>query len=343
MPKPSMTSGPLVPLYHPTSILLVDDNEAFLRSVQLVLGSGFECIAFKTASEAISFIRSEPARIAEVLTPTQPEIESAMEHIRDPDERMSHLMMARLPRVFGDRSRFARASVLVVDNTMPGMSGLGMIESLSDAPLRKVLLAEMVEEAAAQQALDRGLIDAFCPKHQPRLFDGLVQHLTDLQVAFFSRLTEPFRPALASSDLRFFREPAFGEVFASFARKHQIIEHCVLMHPPGILGINEEGIPSILLMVDDDYRQASFEIAQAEGAPVELLRQLIGPSVVAAFPTATGYYSKELEGNWEPFVRTGMPVGDNGWLAATLCECDVVRRACGSVASYSEHRQRRPN
>ena len=343
MPMSSSRSGPIVPLYHPTSILLVDDNTDFLRSLQLVLKSQFECFAFASADEAIKFIRSEPSGLTGFTASLGPEPLSAMEHIRDPAERLLHLKVSQLPRLFADTSRFARSSVLVADNAMPGMSGLEMLESLRDVPMRKLLLSGTADEGMVRQALGSGLIDAFYPKHHPALHDGLMCQLRALQLEFFAGVTEPFQPALATGDTRFLQDETIREVFAKFVVERGIVEHCVLMQPPGILGLDDHGNAAILLIVDDDYRQASFEIAQAEGAPPALLRQLIGLQSLAVFPTLSGFYAREVEDNWGQFIWPSVALADDRWQVATIDEPDVVRKVCGRIACHADYTKRRLN
>ena len=335
--------GPVIPLYHPTSVLLVDDNEAFLRSLMLVLQDGFECFAFRDAAGAMAFLRSEAASLAN-LAPELPDDEDAlMEHIRDPVQRKLHLKVSRLPRLFADRTRFSRPSIVVADHAMPGLSGLDMLETLRGLPQRKVLLSGTVDEDRARAALASGLIDAYQPKQQPGLHDSLIARLKALQFDYFGEVTRPFEPALAGADTRFLQDGAFVQAFARFAAAHGIVEHCVLMQPPGILGLDESGTPTILLVADDDYRQASFEIAQAEHAPPELLRRLASASTVAVFPTANGFYSREIGSNWSQFLWHSTRLGQAGLRTAIISDPGVVRQVCGSVSSYAEHRRRRIN
>jgi len=342
-PMPPLKSEPIVPLYHPTSVLLVDDDESFLRSLQLVLGDGFECFTFGNASQAIAFLRAEPAPFATLRSGAHEDEDALMEHIRDPEQRKLHPKVSRLPRVFADDRRFSRPSVVVADQTMPGLSGLDMLDALRDLPQRKLLLSGTVDEDRVRQAVATGQIDAFQSKQHPDLHDSLIAHLKALQLDYFGAVTRPFGPALATGDTGFLRSVAFGQAFARFKSQHGIIEHCVLMQPPGILGLDECGAPAILLVADDDYRQASFEIAQAEGAPMDLLRQLAKPGKLALFPTATGFYSRSIGRSWNQFIWTSAGLGHGGLQTATISNPDVVRQVCGSVSSYAEHRLRRLN
>ena len=162
--------------------------------------------------------------------------------------------------------------------------------------------------------------------------------MNPLQVEYFQRLTRPLEPALDQSDARFLREPDFAPVFARFVERHDIIEHCVLMQPPGILGLDVEGNAAILLVADDDYRQASFEIALAEGAPPQLLKALIHSDALGVFPTASGFYSSRDGSPWTDYIWHGECFGRQGRRWAIIDKPEVVRQACRHVQSYAAHR-----
>ena len=333
MTRSSSATRPVVPLYHPTSILLVDDDQVSLTRMQHVLKDGFECLAFQRAADALAFIRSRPA------APPMPAAchDAGMEHIRDPAERQLHRQVSRFPRVFADQSRFARASVVITGEALQGMSGLDLLEALRGTPISKLLVSGIAQAASAMQALDAGLADAIAPH------EDIAEPLQRLQIDYFRRLMQPFEPALTHGDARFIRNPAFAVVFTRFVERYKVIEHCVLMQPPGILGLDASGNRHILLVADDDYRQASFEIALAEGAPPQLLRCLLHAKSLAVFPTINGFYSRQVETCWSHYVWPSECLGAAGWRWAVINKPDVVQRVCDQVASYAAHRQQRLN
>ena len=335
------TNPGIVPLYHPTTVLLVDDNEDFLRSLKLVLGPGFQCFSFQTAQQAIDYVRDETQQSKDLLSDVDLAAADTFEHIRDPDERRLHFKFSRLPQVFADEGRFGKSSVIVADHAMPGMTGVAMLEAMRDLPLRKLLLSGAADDQIVVQAFNSGLIDAFYPKHHPALHDALADHLLKLQFEYFRDLTSPFDLALASPDARFLSAAGFADTFRRFVSDYQIIEYCVLMDPPGVFGLDDAGNPAILLVVDADFQQASFEIAQAELAPTGLLRCLLDGSVIAVFPTANGFYTREMEPHWRQFIWPGRAIADSGWRCTVIDEPEVIRRVCRSVTSYAAYRQRR--
>ena len=335
------TDHQLLPLYHPTSVLLVGDDPEFLRSLSLALGGSYQCIWFRSPLEAIAHVHSQAGSTDGSVTPDALPPADAMEHIRDPDERALHLRASRLPQVFTDAGRFGKTSVIVSDQTLPGMSGMTMLAQIHDVPMRRVLLSASDDAPLAEGALRDGLIDAVCNKQDPALNDRLATQLQRLQLEFFRGLTGPIEPALKRADTRFLLEPALGTAFQAFVEDNAIIEYCVCMQPPGILGLDEEGNPALLIVVDDDYRQASFEIAHAERAPTELLRHLIRGDEIAVFPTTNGFYADGLAVDWRDCLWPCLPLGITDWMCAIIDEPDIASMVCGSIASYASYRRHR--
>ena len=339
MTRTSITE--VLPLYHPTRILLVDDDTDFLGRMSTQLRSRFQCVCVSTAQRAIDYVRAESAQSKDRLPSADPQDADAMEHIPDRSQRILHCQLSRLTQVFADESRFGTTSVIVANHSMSDMSGAAMLDSLRDLPLCKIFLPDERGLPSAVEAQRAGLIDAYLPKQHPALPDALADHLQRSQFEFFRELTRLFEPALASPEAGFLAAAGFRDAFQRFVFDYQIIEYCVLLDPPGILGLDDAGRPAILLVVDEDFQQASFEIAQAERAPTELLRCLIDGKSIAVFPTANGFYARTMERTWRQFVWPGQPLGDGGLRCAVIDEPDVIRRVCGTVASYANYRNRR--
>ncbi len=332
--RPVTAHDPVAPLYHPTSVVLVDDDPDFLHALVMRLRGAFQCVAFRSVDDAVAHVRGQwrghdVPFAADAMAPP-----GTLEYIRDPVERALHLQASRLPRVFADASRFARASVIVAD---PALTDLGALHALSDPPLRKLLLPEAGPDSRA------GLTETVLSRKSAGITETITDHLHRLQLEFFRALTGPIEPALIRADARFLLDPAVRDAFAGFVADHAIIEYCACLHPPGILGLDRAGNPSLMIVVDDDYRQASFEIAHAEGAPTELLRRLARGDAIAVFPTANGFYVRGLAGDWRDHLWQGRKLGDNGWMSATIDEPEVARMVCGSIASYDSYRRRRLN
>ena len=336
MTMPLTAQAPLAPLYHPTSVVLVDDNPDVLTALTAALEGVIQCIAFRSVQEAIVHVRAHGRRQRISLSAIPVVLPGTLEHIRDPGERAQHLAASLLPRVFADAGRFACTSVIVLGESLAQPPAL---HDLHELPLRKLLLTERDLGGVAAQALRAGLVDAVQDASAPT--PVLANRLHQLQLEFFRDLTSPIEPALARADTRFLLDPFVQSAFATFAATHTIIEHSACMHPPGLLGLDKAGNSALMLIVDEDYRQASFEIAHAEAAPTELLRRLARSDTVAAFPTASGFYAAGLATDWRKCLWEACKLGDNGWVSAIVEAPDIARIVCGSIASYDSYRRRR--
>ncbi len=340
MSRPWAEHDPLVPLYHPTSVVLIDDDPAFLHAMTMQLQGDVQCFAFRKAGEALAHIRKQQlefdaAQAAESAAPL-----GAMEHIRDPAERALHLKASRLPRVFADGGRFGKTSVIVTDPAEAGIEGPSVLEELRQSPLRKLLVSDRIDHRHAGRVVSDGLVNAMCRKDSHDFFATLADRLYRLQLDFFRELTRPIEPVLAQADTRFLLDAAVSKAFRAFVADYAIIEHCACMHPPGILGLDRSGNPVLMIVVDDDYRQASFEIAHAERAPTELLRRLASGTTIAVFPTRNGFYASGLTVDWRDCLWESRKLGDQGWMSAIIDEPEVARIVCGSIASYDSYRRR---
>ncbi len=337
MPRQLMDHDQVLPLYHPTSVLLVGDDVDCLHAMTLRLQRQFQCFACRTPREAIAIVRSQGPAVPPGLFDGAIGPPGTLEYIRDPDQRALHLEASRLPRVFADASRFSRTSVIVAGHSQPA---LAMLAELGDLPLRKLVVSDAAEEAMAAPALRDGLIDAICCKRDEAFHVTLAAQLHRLQRAYFRDLTSPFAAALSRADTRFLLAPALQAAFDVFAAEHAIIEYCACMHPPGILGLDDDGNPAMLILVDDDYRQAAFEIAHAERAPTALLQRLAHGNSIAVFPTDTGFYAQGLAIDWRDCLAPSRPLGEHGLRYAVVDEPEVIGKVCGAVASYASYRGR---
>lgn len=298
---------PLLPLYHPTSVMLVDEDAGELNRTMAGLGDQFTCLPFRSLDEATAHLRAwagmglDPAAAGSAP-------EGSYEYITGGRERDLHHAASRLPRVFGDAARFATPSVLVSRRRCP--------KSLEQAPLRHIVLADATQG------------------------EPLANQLIRMQHDYFRELTNELAPVLATAEARFLTEPALRQTFLSFAARHSIIEYCAALSPPGLLGLDEDGRAHLLVLVDADYRQAAFEIAHAEGAPSSLLMHLAGGDKLAIFPTATGFFSGSLDEDWRAFAPCCTAVEGTDYLAADISNNDITGQVAGSVVSLSSFRRR---
>ena len=128
---------PSAPLYwHPTTVVVVDDDPVFLESFAFRYEGRFRSRAFQQPEAALDHI----LKAAEAL-PREADYFDVHVDVNDLASRTAEdpvfaLRRARIAERARDADRFAEVSVLVVDYDMPGMDGLELCRRLQDAPLR---------------------------------------------------------------------------------------------------------------------------------------------------------------------------------------------------------------
>jgi CheY-like chemotaxis protein len=289
----------MFPYYHPTSILVVDDDASFLQSFRFFYGDRFNCLSFQRPGEALTYLNSIPAWApARPLAPAHGSIDPVD---FEPGDLVLQLKAGTLADVFADAGRFGLPSVAVVDYSMPGMTGIEFLEKVRDLPIRRLMLTGRADERTAIDAFNAGTIDSFFMKHEPNLTEVLASKIEKLQHRFFAEQTNTLASVLSLA-APFMSDPVFLETFLRESQRLGVIEYCVLTEPPGVLGRRADGKSVFLHVVDDDHRNAAIEIASEEDAPSELLDVLRQGNHAGLFPTANGFYSRSMASIWRSCV-----------------------------------------
>jgi CheY-like chemotaxis protein len=329
----------MLPYYHPTSVVVVDDDVSFLESFQFYYGDQFLCRPFQRAGEALEFLRA-PANLKWFRQDFIAPAHGAMDpHGFERGDRIVQVKTSLVTNVFADPERFARPSVVVVDYAMPGMSGIDFLKQIADLPVRKLLLTGKGDEKTAVSAFNEGIIDAFFMKQQPGITDTLSRRLAELQVLYFTHATRMLSSTLALEMTDFVNDQAFDRALERIIESHATVEFCILTEPTGVLLLRSDGRPELMLVADEEQIKAASEIARAENAPDELIARLEAGQSVSLFPTRTGYYEPQFAGNWQRYVWQGTPIdGSRRWLYTVLPEPLFVPTVGRSLRTFDAYR-----
>ena len=328
----------MFPYYHPTSVIIVDDDASFLESFQFYFGDRFPCRTFQRGADALAHLRSpEVTRwfTQDFLAPARGPFDPAGFERGD---RMVQVRTSLVATVFADPNRFANPSVVVVDYAMPGMSGIEFLQHSSDLPIRKLLLTGKGDEKTAVKAFNQGIVDAFFMKQQPDLAETLACRISELQALYFGGATRLLKSALALEMTDFIGDHAFGRMFDAVLAQTGATEYCLLTEPQGVLMVAASGKASFMLVQDEDHMRAAAEIAQAEIAPPELAELLHRGDIVSQFPSRTGFYEPQFAGHWRRFVWPGTLIeGARRWWYAVIEDPLAFRFAGDGVRSYDDY------
>ena len=329
--------APILPFYHPTSVVLVDDDTTFLESMEFALCDEFNCTTFEKPKKAAAFLKEQvsdiAAKEASLLFPTSNHSDVAY---LNPGDRTVGVKASFVPNLLADKDRFSRPSVLIVDYSMPGMTGVELLQEIKDLPICKILLTGKADKKVGIEAFNKGLIDCFLTKHHADLVDELPDKVKELQLTFFERLTKTLRSIVSMELTDFIKDEAFNRSFEKVKNQLNIAEYYLVSEPQGILLISDAGKMSFMQVADKQKRQMDYEIAEDQDAPVELLTALRQPNILSLFPSHSGFYEPAFENDWKPYLSAAEEIeGSRNWWYSILNNPSVFRAPVQDRDLYS--------
>jgi CheY-like chemotaxis protein len=283
--------------------VLVDDSPSFIHSLRYQLGPGFPSIGFSDTGAAIAWLRQHGAARGAPAGLLSASVDT---YTLSPQPYNIALHVEEVCGIRTQPQRFMTPSVLVVDYSMPGMSGIEFCEAVRDLPCRKILLTGVADERVAIEAFNRGLIDRYVRKSDAQALDRLEAELTQLQEGYFLSQSEALRMLLSLHDYSFVNDPAICGLVRELGAHHKIVEHYLYKTPPGFLMYDRDARPWLLAVETEQSMNAHYEIALDGGAPPSLLEALEQRRVVPNFSDGDGMYSPVRHKEWHRFTSPAL-------------------------------------
>ena len=259
-----MTEFALAPYHHPTTVVFIDDNESFLRTLDLELPGGWACKTFTDPQIALDFVQRAPT-----LPPLMDRCFTMQR--RSPSEALIHLDLNLIAQEINHRDRFARISVVVVDYAMPVINGLEFCAALTDPLLQKAMLTGVADEKIAVAAFNAGLIHRFIPKQSNTGINVIMDFIDDLQQEYFSQYTARLKTTLAIDPPRFLTEPAIATYVEALMQSEGLIEYYLVDDPPGLMLLQANGKIWRLVVLGEEEMRRQAHYAAEHAAPEPIL------------------------------------------------------------------------
>jgi CheY-like chemotaxis protein len=220
----------LLACYYPTTTFLVDDNYNFLQNLAFSLG--FEQTSFKLfdrPQHALAYFEQDYIR---PISPT--------------------ISLSALHQEIYNAKRFAQISTVIVDHSMPGLTGLELAEQIHQLPLQIVLLTGEVQGKNLVQSA-HNTIQHFIYKEAFDFSTQLMHVLHQSQQAFFQRLSATLiAPIVAQMKQQnthcCLTDPIFIDYFHDIIKTHTICEYYLTESLGSYLCLNAAGEASRLIV-----------------------------------------------------------------------------------------------
>lgn len=268
--------------HYPTRIVLVDDNKNFLETMHIQLGDEFPCLFYDDPQKALHFLNNEYKSDAFINRCLLSEDDSTSESV------VIDFNFRRLYQEIYNDHRSNEITVLIVDYSMAGMSGLELFKQLKSKSIMKILLTGEASKELAIEAFNADLIDKFILKTTPNMTDVLRQSIQELQGKCFLRWSDLVLNKIQSArqTLNILEDVVFINFFNKVCENYKIVEYYLLDDQGSFLLLDLQAKPIWLIVKSDKEMDELYRYAEFEGdTPKEVLELLKNRHMLPYFHT----------------------------------------------------------
>jgi CheY-like chemotaxis protein len=290
------------PLYHRTNaVVFLDDDASYLDMLSDVMPHEWCVQLYRHAGDCIYHIQQQ-----------HPAWES---------DEQAHLQiaenwragMALVPKLLQywktNTQRYALANVLVVDYSMPAMTGLDVLKALPKWPAQRVLLTGQADESIAVKAFNQRLINQYVPKQHAHIGQHLAQVVRELRASPLAAHDGIWRNALKKEQHAILQTDDIQQALATLVQGRGWVEYCVLPEPFGILGINAQAVPQWLQLEQVCDLPDAAELAESAGQSSQAAKKIqMGTHLTNA------ELAMALQCEAPLALATAFPIGESGIL-----------------------------
>lgn len=254
----------------PTTVLMIDDNVEFLKSIAIGL----------PAEAATYNFYSDPQKALQLINEKYEgnRFAAGLVNLIDEEEfehRTLDVNVRDLYRIMYNKARFQQISTVVVDYNMPGLDGIEFCKSINNPHIQKILLTSIVDESKAIEVLNEGLIHTFIRKQSPNVIQLLSQALATAQQRYFLKLSDIIQQVVKYlPEESALGDPAFIELFHRIAKSFGAVEYYLTEFLGSFVFIDADGNHYGLFTRHKDQIDFYCESKEAESAPKEVIDAL---------------------------------------------------------------------
>ena len=250
---------------YPVKILLIDDNEEFLK----VLSRNLESKKFliETYSNSLQ---------AEKILENNTSNSQNDFNIKDGDklgERSINVNINGIKDIYSDNIKNNEFVVLVIDNEMPNRNGIELLKTVFMPNMYKILLTGETQEQEIIEAFNAGIIDSYISKADMDLYEKLPQQIEKGINCYFEKKSNLLKKAIVYDKTRStaLSSQVYIDYISDFIKKHKIIEYYLIDSQGSYIMFGPQKEIFTLLILGEDNGQAHLDIAIEEGCREDML------------------------------------------------------------------------
>lgn len=253
--------------YFPTTVYVIDGNQYFLNKLRASLATDFICEFYDDANNALHVLNKKHAE--DPLTKS-----GILGSRKSGQKRSSVIDMQFIQQEIYNPKRFQEISVVIVNESLPGLQGVEFCREIKDSNIKRILLTHNENNAEALEAFHSGLIDKIVFKDTPEWLTVLKQSVAELQWRFFYDLTILNTDFLTDNSINMLTDNLFIEIFYKYFKQHQLVEYYLLDRLGSYLFLNRAAKPSWLVVCDTERMEIAAERAREANAPYSIIKAL---------------------------------------------------------------------
>ena len=237
-------------VYHPTSVMLLDDNYAFMSSIEKELRAvdkHMRCQLYTNPVEALQKIQNLKAQ-KDILVETVATDADSSTCLPASCGLPVRYDIANLYQYAYDPERFDEISVAVVDFQMPNINGTEFCRQLVGSPVKKIMLTGEADAALAVKLFNEGIIDKFIFKNTVTMERELTSSIIEMQKRYFQDLTSPLTQGLMANKESSLGDPVFIDFFNKVCKDISASSYYLVEPSGSYLFIDDAGLPTWLII-----------------------------------------------------------------------------------------------
>ena len=326
-----MTGFNVIPtcFYHPTKVIFLDDNQAFLDALELEFSAQINMLAVTDPDSVLQIIDRHSHDSTKSIFKSMNDVNA--------DTAVQNLIgfeVKNLLNTIYDKTRFDTVAVLVVDYEMPSINGIDFCKKLKDKNVFKVMLTAEADKDTAIKAFNQGIIDKFILKTNENLYQELTQAIQDLTQRYFHKLSQTIINGYAHSVSRVFENKLYQQLFFRVLSEAQAVEYYMVDHCGSFLFIDKNFNPTWLIVKDAEALNQQLELLDGYEVPEQVIASLAKKEKMLFLLSEQEY--KQPVGEWTQYMVESKMLDSNYYYS-------VVNRHLtdsiqwDSVASYASY------